>query len=55
MQHKGITVFEKIKKVTTNKQEYWSARELAKILNYSEYRNIQKVINQAMKACENSG
>lgn len=47
MENHGITVFEKIKKTNKNKQEYWSARELQKTLNYSEYRNFKNVI----KAC----
>lgn len=33
--------------------EYWSARELYKILGYTEWRNFNKVvIKRAMKACE---
>ena len=35
--------------------EYWSARELAVALDYTEWRNFQKVIQRAMIACENSG
>lgn len=35
--------------------EYWSARELALALDYTQWRNFQKVINRAMIACENSG
>ena len=55
MQHKGITVFEKIKKSTTNKQEYWSARDLAIILNYSEYRHFLLVVKKAKISCEKTG
>ncbi len=33
--------------------EYWSARELYKILGYTEWRNFQNVVvKRAMKACE---
>ena len=35
--------------------EYWSARELALALDYTQWRNFQKVIHRAMVACENSG
>ena len=36
--------------------EYWSARELYKILGYTEWRNFNNVvIKRAMKACEENG
>lgn len=35
--------------------EFWSARKLAKILEYSEYRHFLPVIEKAKEACENSG
>ncbi len=35
--------------------ECWSARELQKILNYSEWRNFLKTIEKAKKSCENAG
>jgi DNA-damage-inducible protein D len=36
--------------------EYWSARELYKILGYTEWRNFNNVvIKRAMKACEGNG
>ena len=47
--------FEDIKYVRKNGSEYWSARELADVLDYSQWRNFQKVIDRAMIACENSG
>ncbi|MNW48771.1 DNA-damage-inducible protein D [compost metagenome] len=34
---------------------FWSARELAKILDYSDYRNFKIVIEKAKEACQNSG
>ena len=34
--------------------EYWSARELAVLLEYTEWRNFEKVIKKAIKACQNS-
>ena len=47
--------FEDIKYVREDGNEYWSARELAAVLDYSQWRNFQKVIDRAMIACENSG
>src|SRR5205085_9721265 len=36
--------------------EYWSARELYRILGYTEWRNFRNVvIKRAMKACEENG
>jgi len=35
--------------------EFWSARKLAKILEYNEFRNFLKVIEKAKEACKNSG
>ena len=47
--------FESIKHVREDGSEYWSASELAAVLDYSQWRNFQKVIDRAMIACENSG
>ncbi len=47
-------IFEQIKKLNEYGQEYWSARELGKILGYSEYRFFVPVIEKAKRACENS-
>lgn len=47
--------FEDIKQVNSNGMEYWMARQLAKILDYAEFRNFLPVIEKAKKACENSG
>lgn len=47
--------FESIKHVNENGQEFWYARELQKVLEYSEWRNFQNVINKAKDACQNSG
>ena len=35
--------------------EYWSARDLQQILEYTKWDNFIKVINKAKEACENSG
>ena len=44
-----------MKKVREDGTEFWSARELSMALDYTQWRNFQKVINRAMIACENSG
>lgn len=50
-----ILVFEKIKKTNKYNSTFWSARELAKTLEYSEYRHFLPVIAKAKEACINSG
>ena len=47
--------FERIKRYTQESVEYWSARELQKVLDYNEWRNFHGVIEKAMEACTNSG
>ena len=47
--------FEDIKHIREDGSEYWSARELASALDYTQWRNFSKVIGRAMIACENSG
>ncbi|MBR6614224.1 MAG: DNA damage-inducible protein D [Clostridia bacterium] len=50
----GESIFESIKHVDENGNEYWYARELMKILEYNKWQNFEKVINKAMESCENS-
>jgi len=47
--------FETIKRIDDNVSEYWSSRDLAKTLEYADYRNFQTVMHKAKTACENSG
>lgn len=47
--------FEDIKHVNENGSEFWYARELMIILEYSKWENFEKVINKAKETCENSG
>lgn len=44
--------FESIRKVDIRWNEYWSARELAPILEYKDWRNFIKVIEKGKKSCE---
>ena len=48
------TVFEQIKRLDKNNNEYWTARDLSKVLEYSEYRHFKPVIDKAKEACKNS-
>ena len=52
---KEESAFENIKKEKDGGVEYWNSRDLAKILDYSEYRHFKPVIEKAKLACENSG
>ena len=47
--------FEKIKRISEEGYEYWSARDLSKLLGYTEYRKFQNPIQKAIEACMNSG
>ena len=47
--------FEDIKHIRNDGSEYWSARELAPVLEYAKWDNFHKVIKRAMSACENVG
>lgn len=47
--------FEEIKQVDSNETEFWYARALAKVLEYSDFRNFINVIDKAKEACVNSG
>ncbi len=48
------SIFEQIKKKDDQGNEYWSARDFAKILDYLEFRNFKPVIDKAQEACINS-
>ena len=48
-------IFEQIKRFDEDGQEFWSARDLARAFEYSEYRHFVPAIQRAKEACENSG
>lgn len=52
---KTMSLFESIKHIDENGNEYWTSRNLWKILEYNEYRNFLPVIEKAKIACKNSG
>jgi DNA-damage-inducible protein D len=47
--------FERIRKVNEAGNEYWESRDLAGVLDYTQYRNFEAVIEKAKLACFNSG
>ena len=48
----AYSTFENIKHIDEYENEYWYARELSKVLEYKDWRNFVKVLNEA---CRNSG
>ncbi len=47
--------FEDILQKTKDGVEFWSARELQKVLEYTSWDKFKVVIEKSIKACENSG
>lgn len=47
--------FEGIRQSDGQNNEFWLARSLAKVLDYSEYRHFLPVVERAREACRNSG
>ena len=48
------TIFESIKHIDEDGNEYWYARELQQILGYKEWRYFSAVIEKAQIACSQS-
>lgn len=47
-------IFDQIKKVNEYGQEFWSARDLYKLLGYTEFNKFLPAILRAKQACKNS-
>lgn len=47
--------FEDFTHTTDNGVEFWLARDLQKLLDYTQWRNFELVIKKAKTACELSG
>ena len=47
--------FEAIKRFSPYEAEYWSARELGKLLGYDSWRNFEAAIKRAMTSCQQTG
>lgn len=50
-----VRTFEGIRQTDAQGQEYWQARQLARVLEYSEYRHFLPVVERAKEACRQSG
>ncbi|MEE0597610.1 MAG: DNA damage-inducible protein D [Acutalibacteraceae bacterium] len=48
-------IFEDIKHINDDGQEYWLARELQTVLDYTQWRRFSDTIERAKLACKNSG
>lgn len=55
IEHLKKSVFEEYRQVNEFGEEYWSARDFFKILDYSDWRKFINVIDKAKEACNNSG
>jgi DNA-damage-inducible protein D len=55
IQENNTSLFEQIKHIDENGNEYWLARQFAKALGYADFRNFTGVIEKAKEACKNSG
>ena len=51
---KNNKTFEDIKHIDENGVEYWYAREIMKVLQYSKWQNFEKIIDKAKTSCKNS-
>ena len=51
---KNSLSFEDIKHIDENGVEFWYARELMSILQYSNWQNFEKIIDKAKTSCQNS-
>lgn len=54
IKHYSEETFESIKHINEYGQEYWLARELQIVLEYSQWRRFEETINRAIEACKNS-
>jgi DNA-damage-inducible protein D len=50
-----LSPFERIRRVNDAGNEFWSSRDFARVLGYTQYPNFEHVIQKAKTACFNSG
>jgi len=48
-------IFEQIKKINEYGKEFWKARDLYKLLGYTEYGKFLPAVERAKESCKNSG
>lgn len=49
-----VSPFESIRRTDDEGHEFWSARDLSRVLGYTEWRNFKTAIEKARIACQNS-
>jgi DNA-damage-inducible protein D len=54
-QQPHVSAFERIRRVNPTGHEYWSSREFAAVLGYTDYRNFENALQKARTASFNSG
>jgi DNA-damage-inducible protein D len=50
-----IAAFEEAAQIDDNGNEFWDARDLQKLLGYSDYRNFLNTVEKAKEACKTTG
>lgn len=50
-----MSLFENIKHVREDGSEFWYARELQQVLEYTKWANFMQVIDKARESCRNAG
>lgn len=55
LENLNTSIFEQIKEVDNEGNEFWGARKLSKVLEYIDFRNFLSVVDRARQACEKSG
>ena len=50
----GTSPFERIRRTHAGGAEYWSSRDFAQVVAYSDYRNFEQVMKKAKTACFNN-
>jgi DNA-damage-inducible protein D len=51
----GPTIFERIRRQDNDGSDFWSSRDLARILDYANYKNFEPVVAKAKVSCFQSG
>ncbi len=48
-----LSPFERIRRTNPAGMEFWSSRDFAQVLGYTDYRNFEQVVQKARTACFN--
>jgi len=50
-----LAAFESAARTDADHGEFWDARDLQRLLDYSDYRNFLNIVDKAKEACKNTG